>query len=238
MPNRAATASARWRAAARARSLAGPGLGDQAAFEIEPGEAPALRPSGERHDPVGNPSVDQRLGADDAAGAPGTGDDDQSVGRVDEIAEAVHEFRPRAADRARDVKARIFLDRPAVEHGNPCVRAPQPVQFRGRDRRSGEFVLDDFREPFARNVGARKQRMAGCRPSCGAAGQNVEAVVAEPREASRGLCGDAVHVVQQHYPARPSRHETGDFGLQPAVGQVYREKRVTRTVLTLLAYVE
>ena len=99
-------------------------------------------------------------------------------------------------------------------------------------------MLDDFGKPFARDVGARKQRMAGGRPGCGAAGQNVDAAVAEPREAARRLCGDPVHVVQQNDPARSPRHETGDFGFQPAVGHVYREKRVTRTVLTLLAYVE
>ena len=200
IPNLAATA------AATARRLDGviadgaePGRGP--CLNLQPCEAPALRPAGKRCDPVGHPGVDQRLRADDAPGASGAGYHDQGFGQVDEVAEAMDQFGARAGDRSRDVKAGIFLDRPAVEHDDPLSRAPQTVQLRGRDRRDGVLVLDNFGEGFARDITAREQPIARRRPGRRTAGQFLKVGVAELGKAARCLGRDAIRIIQKDDPA-------------------------------------
>ena len=93
-------------------------------LEFQTSEAPALRTACEGENAVGNPCVDQRLRADDAAGASRTGHDDQSFGRVDEVGETVDEFGSRAGNRAWHMKPLVFVDGSAVEHRHPFTRAP------------------------------------------------------------------------------------------------------------------
>ena len=208
------------------------------ALQVQPGEAPALGPAGQRHHPVGNPGIDQRLRADDAAGAPGAGDDDQGLGRRDEIGKTMNQLRAGAGEGARHVKPRIFIERAAVEDGDLLPRAPQPVELLGRDRRGGEFVLDDLGKSLARDIGAGKQPIPSGRPRRGTTLQHMDIVVAEAFEPACRPLGHAVSLIKEDDPTRAPRHQAQDLGLQPAVGDVDREQRMTRSVLALLAHIE
>src|SRR5438876_4155532 len=68
--------------------------------------------------------------------------------------------------------------------------------------------------------------------------QHMDVIVAEPFEAPRRLSRHTIGVVHQHDTARAPRHQTRDLRLQPAVGNVDREQRVTRSVLPLLAHID
>jgi hypothetical protein len=66
----------------------------------------------------------------------------------------------------------------------------------------------------------------------------MDLAVAEPVEAARRLLCDAVRIVDKDNPAGTPRHEAYDLGLQPAVRDVDREQRMTRSVLAFLAHIE
>jgi hypothetical protein len=66
----------------------------------------------------------------------------------------------------------------------------------------------------------------------------MDVAVAELGEAARRLLCDAVRIVDEDDPAGMPRHEACDLGLQPAVRDVDREQRMTRSVLALLADIE
>jgi len=51
-----------------------------------------------------------------------------------------------SATAAGDVKARVFVERPAVEDDDVVARAAPPVELGGADRRRAELVLDDLGE--------------------------------------------------------------------------------------------
>ena len=208
------------------------------ALQFKPGEPPTLGPALQRDDLVRHTGVDQRLRADDAARAPGAGDDDQRVPVRHEIGEAIDQLRARAGLRARHVKAVEFLDRAAVEHDMLGAVAAHPVELGGGDMRRVAGDLDEFGESLARHVAARKQRVARHRPRRDTAGQAVDIVIAERGEPSRRLVGDAVIAVEEDDPGRFARHQPQDFELEPAIGQIDREQRMAVAMRPLLAQIE
>ncbi len=90
-----------------------------AMFEILFCQSPADGTVAQRHHLVADPGIDQRLGADDRAGAAGAIDDDGGVGIGRRHTGAQHQFAAGHADRARDVHGGIFVEPANVE--NPDV---------------------------------------------------------------------------------------------------------------------
>ena len=180
MPNRLTTSSARRRAASAAALLTGASARPGIALQLQPREPPRLRPALQRDDPVRHAGVDQRLRADDAAGAAGAGDDDQRIRVGHQIGEAMHQLGAGAAHRARHMKAVELLDRTAVEHRQLRPLAPDPVEFVGGDMRRVPVDLDDLGKGLARHVGARKQRMPCSLPGRHAARDDMHGGIAEP----------------------------------------------------------
>ena len=208
------------------------------ALQLQPGEPPGLRPALQRDDPVRHAGVDQRLRADDAAGAAGAGDDDQRIRVGHQIGEAMHQLGAGAAHRAGHMKAVELLDRAAVEHRDLRALAPDTVEFGGGDVRRVPVDLDDLGEGLARHVGARKQLVPFSLPLRHAARDDMHGGIAEARQPPRRLFGDPVAAVDQHDPARAPRHQPADIEFEPAIRQVDGEQRVPGAVLTLLAHVE
>ena len=133
--------------------------------------------------------------ADDAAGTPGAGDDNRRIRVRHQIGEPEHQFGAGTGDRARHVKARVFVERPAVEHDDVFAGPPPAVELGGRYRRRAIIMLDDLGKSLARHVGAGKQRVAGRRPGIDPARQDMDGAIAQRHEPARRLVGDAVAVV-------------------------------------------
>ncbi|KAG1083418.1 hypothetical protein G6F40_014774 [Rhizopus arrhizus] len=80
-------------------------------------------------DTVRNAGVDQRLRADDAAGAAGAVDHHKGLGIRRQLADAVDQFRPRQAVRERQREVVEFLRREAVDHDDIVAARHALVQF-------------------------------------------------------------------------------------------------------------
>ncbi len=149
-----------------------------AAVGHQAGERPAHRAVAQRHHLVRQAGVDQRLRADDAAGAAGAIDDDQRVGRGRDVVDAQHQLGARHVGGARDRDALEFVERPAVDHDHVGAAAHQAVELLGGDARRIAGVLDVLAERLARHVDAGEQLEAGLLPGGDAAVQIGEVGVA------------------------------------------------------------
>ena len=102
-----------------------------AMFEILLGEGPADGAVAQRHHLVGDAGIDQRLGADDRAGAAGAIDDDGGRGIGRRAAGAQHEFGAGHADRAGDVHGGVFVEAADIEDGDIGLARDQGRDFVG-----------------------------------------------------------------------------------------------------------
>jgi len=178
------------------------------------------------------------LRADDPAGAPGAGDDDRRIRIRHQVGEPQHQLGARAGDRPRHMKARVFVERAAVEDDDVLAGPPPPVELGGRHRRRPVIMLDDLGEGLARHVGAGKQRMAGRRPGIDPACEDMDRAIAQRHEPARRLVGDAVAVIDQHHRAGMPRHQLPDDQFEAAVRHTDREQRMPGAVLPLFADIE
>ena len=169
-------------------------------FEVEPGEPPGLRPAFERHDRVRDPGGQKRLRANDAAGPPGAGDDDQRVGLRHEVGNAQHQLGARAGDRPRYVKPGVFVERAAVEHDDLLAGLAPPVELGGGDRWRPVIMLDDLGKRLARHVAAREERVMRT-PGGDPALEEMDLAIAEPGQPARRPVGYTVAIIDQHHPA-------------------------------------
>ena len=130
---------------------------------------PAHRAVAQRHHLVRQAGVDQRLRADDAAGAAGAIDHHQRVGRRRDVADAQHQLGARHVGGARDRDALEFVERAAVDHHHVGAAAHQAVELLGGNARRVAGVLDVLAERLARHVDAGEQLEAGLLPGGDAA---------------------------------------------------------------------
>ena len=129
--------------------------------------------------------VDQRLRADDAAGAAAAIDDDRGVGRRRQIGKAIDQLGARHADRGRDAVVVVLLVGAAVEDRDVGAAVDQLLQLgRGDPRRAG-LVLDHLGERLAGHMDAAIEAIAGGLPGGDAALQHRDIRDSRARSCAR-----------------------------------------------------
>ena len=206
--------------------------------DLEPGEVPRHRAVLQRHDPVAEPGIAQRLRADDAARAAAAIDDDRRIGRRHQVGEAIDQLGAGYADRARNAVVLVFLIGPAVEDRDIGAAVDQGFQVgRGNPRRAG-LVLDDFGERLARDVHAAIDAVPGRLPGRDAAVEHRHIRIAERSHAPGGEQCRTVAVVAPHDSGGAARHQIVDEQFQPAQRHARRQQQVAPAENALLARVE
>ncbi len=139
-----------------------------------PGQGPAdgaVTQGGHR---VGHAGIDQRLGADDAAGAPGAVDDN-ARGRIRrQFTGAQHQFGTGHADAGGDAHGLVFLEAAGVEHHHVGVAVEQRLHFFGGQGRRVTLAFHQFAKGLARHVHVNEQLATGAAPAVEAAFEQAD----------------------------------------------------------------
>ena len=183
---------------------------------------PAHGAVAQRHYSVRHAGIDQRLRADDAAGAAGAVDDNEGIGRGRDVVYAQDQFRARHVDAGRDRDARIFVVGAAVEYHHVGAGAHVRVELVGADRGRAAGMLDEFAECLARHVHAGEQLEAGGFPGGGASGKIRQVGIAGAGEDFGGARAKPVIIVDQHDAGGAARHQAGEAQLEPAQRHIAR----------------
>ncbi len=157
----------------------------RAVFELPARQRPADGAVAQRHHLVGNTGIDQRLGADDRAGAAGAIDDDGGRGIGRGAAGAQHQFGAGHADRARDVHGRIFVEAPDIEDLNIGFGCDQISDFVRRERRRVATMFDQFAECLGVGIHILENFVTGVAPALKSAIELSDVGVAERLELFR-----------------------------------------------------
>ena len=139
--------------------------------DVEAGQMPVLRPVFQGHHSVGNAGVDQRLGADDAAGAAAAIDDYRRIGRGRQIGETVHDLRAGHAHGAGNTVAVELFVGARVEDRDIGAVVDQRFQILRGNPWCRRLMFDDFREGLAGNMDAAIDVKTGFLPAGDAAFQ-------------------------------------------------------------------
>ncbi len=202
------------------------------------GEAPAHGAVAQRHHLVRHAGIDQRLRADDAAGAAGAIDHHHSIRRRRDIAHAQHQLRAGYVGGGWDRYARIFVERATVEHDEIGFFAQQAFELLRRDIRRVICMLDEFTECLAWNVDAGEQLEAGRCPGIDAAIENRHISVAVARKDRCSAPGKPVIVVAEHNARRTAGHQLCKPQLEPAQRDRACEQQVALRKDQLLADID
>ena len=190
------------------------------------GQGPANGAVAQGRHRVGDAGVDQRLRADDAAGAAGAVDDD-ARGRVRcQLPGAQHQFGARYADAGGNAHGLVFIEAPGIEHYHVGVVVEQCLDFLCRKRRRVALAFHQFAEGFAWHIDVDEQLATGVAPTVQSVFKQADIEVAQVLQA---LSGDARQtfaiVVDGHLgiaPWNPRVH----LQLKFRQGNIGREQRV------------
>ena len=150
------------------------------------GECPADRAVAQRTDRIGKPRVDQRLRADDAAGAARAIDDHAGFRARCEIGDAKHEFRAGTTDRGRDAHGLVFVKTTRVNDHDVRPGVDQRLHILGAERRRVPDGLNQFAKGLARDIDVAKNLAAGCDPALQTVTKHRDVRVAQRPQAHGG----------------------------------------------------
>ena len=163
--------------------------------ECLPGQGPADGAIAQGRHGVGYAGIDQRLGADNAAGASGAVDDDAG-GRVRrQLTGAQHQLGAGHADAGGDAHGLVFVEAAGVEHHHIGLAVEQGLHLFGGQGRRVAFTLHQLAEGLARHVDVDKQLATGVAPTVQAALQQADRGVAQRNQALGGAAGEPFAVV-------------------------------------------
>ena len=181
-------------------------------LEIPVCERPADRAVAQRHHLVGDAGVDQRLGADDRAGAAGAIDDNGGLRIRRSAARAQHQLGARYADRARDVHGGVFVEAADIEDLNVGAISDQGADFLGGQRRRVAAMLHQLAKGLGIGIDVLEQFITGLFPALQPAIELADIGVAQGFQTIRSLRHEAFTVIvedDRYVLARQPR-----FGLQ------------------------
>ena len=111
------------------------------------------------------PGIDQRLRADDRAGAAGAIDDDGGLGVRRGAAGAQHQFGAGHADRAGNVHGGVFVEPPDIEDLHIGFAGDQASDLFRAQRRRMPAMLDQFAKRLGVGIDVLEQFIAGRLPA-------------------------------------------------------------------------
>ena len=126
---------------------------------------------------MGDAGVDQRLGADDAAGAPCAVDDDLRGGAGRQFGNSQYQFGTRHTDAPRDAHGLVFVEAAGVEHHHIGLVVQQRLHLFGRQRRGMAHAFDQLAKGLARHVHVMEQLATGGAPAGQAAFEQCDIAV-------------------------------------------------------------
>ena len=208
----------------------------RAVFERVLGQRPPDGAVAQRNDLVGDAGVDQRLRADDRAGAAGAVHDNGRLAIRRGLAGAQDQLGAGHADRARNVHGCVFVETPDVEDGNVGAGRYQRGDVVGRQRRRVSAGLDQFTKGFCVGIDVLKEFVACVLPGLQPAAERANVAVAQRRqrlargghEAFASIVEDNRHILArqpclgfERDPVR--RHVRGEQGVAGGKGRLMSE---------------
>ena len=182
--------------------------------------------------------VDQGLGADNAARAPGAIDDHQSIRGWREVVNTVGELCTGNADAVGNV-AGVVLDHGAtVEDHHILVLVHHLFQLVGGHRRRLVLELDILSERLAGDVDAAEYFQPCCPPGFDTAIEHTDILIVEGQKSLRGaLCEPFTAVANDDLRRSARNHDVGEK-LQAAERHAARVKNVCLTEAQLFACIQ
>ncbi|MNI41801.1 hypothetical protein D3C73_960630 [compost metagenome] len=175
-----------------------------AVLQLLAGQGPADGAVAQGRHRVGDAGVDQRLRADDAAGAACAVDDD-ARGRVGgQLPCTQHQFRPRYADAGGDAHGLVFVETPSVEHHHIGVAVEQRLYFFSGQRGCVALAFHQLAKGLAGHIDVDEQLTTGAAPTVQPALEQAHMAVAKIHQALRGDARQTFAiVVDRHLGAAP-----------------------------------
>ncbi len=206
--------------------------------ECLPGQGPADGAVAQGRHRVGDAGIDQRLGADDAAGTPGAVDDDMR-GRVRrQFTGAQHQFGAGHADAGGDAHGLVFVETARVEHHHIGLAVEQGLHLFSRQGRRMPFAFDQFAKGLAGHVDVDKQLATGTPPTVEPTCQLADLGVAQRNQALSGTLRQPLAVVVDGDLGVSTRNSRIHLQFQLGQRDVRREQRVRLGKRRLFTHVE
>ncbi|MQM39700.1 hypothetical protein KBTX_03731 [wastewater metagenome] len=202
------------------------------------GELPAHGAVAQGIDRVGHAELDQRLGADDPAGAPGAVDHDGGIRVRDQRFQAHGQLHVGAAACPGDAHAPVFRRRPRVEEMEALAVADTGGKLRRVDHRRVPAHLHQLAEGLARHVDAGELAVAGAAPGAQPPFQSEHPPIAERPRPAHGEPGRGAALIGDHQRHTGVGDEPGQIELEAAVGQRHRPEGVAQAELAGFADVQ
>ena len=162
-----------------------------------PGQGPADGAVAQGCHRVGEAGVNQRLGANNAAGAPGAIDDNarRRIGR--QLTGAQYQLGSRHADAGGDAHGLVFVETARIEHHHIGLAVEQGLDLFGGQGRRVTLVLYQFAKRLAGYIDVDKQLATGPTPTVQPILQQADLGVAQCNQAFGGAVGQPFAVVVQ-----------------------------------------
>ena len=187
--------------------------------QVEACQAPRHGAALQRHHPVGDAGVEEGLGADDGAGAPGAVHHHGGGGIRCDVLDTVDQLAVGHAHGAGNGHARELCRGAPVQDDHVLAAPVHGRELLGLDTRGIEAVLHHLTKGLGRHVHPPEHLQARGAPGRVTAAHHVHLCVAHGFQACGGALRDAVAFVQQHRACAGPRHQLTDARLQQAVGQ-------------------
>ncbi len=208
------------------RAARGPALEPArlAVVQVLAGQGPAYGSVAQGGYGVGQAGVDQGLGADDAAGAPGAIDHDGGLRIGRQVRGAQDQLGPGYADPGGNAHGLEFVEPARVQHHHVGLGVDQGLQVFGGDGRGMAPGVDQFAKGLAVGIDVLEQLIARRPPALESALQRPKMTIAQLAQAF-GRGGDqALAVVIQHDRRVLAGDAAQDLQLQPAERQAGGEQ--------------
>ena len=192
----------------------------------------------QRHDPIRQTGIDQRLRADDRARAPGAVHHDQRIRVCCECGYPVDQLGSRTIECTGNVHHRVFAHRPGIDHQDVLTGIQLCLQIGRGDARRGITVLDILAERLAGHEHAGIQLVACRAPGTEPASQHMDVAIPETTQYTRRTLCERLVIIGQDDPRPGTWHQATDQPLEMRKRAGRGKEQVVLAVHTLFARIQ
>ncbi|SSL80526.1 Uncharacterised protein [Klebsiella pneumoniae] len=218
------------------RHLSGPGAGGAGGGIVLPlllvrqrlaGQRPADSAIAQGMDRVWHAGVDQRLGADDAAGASGAVDDNRRLRGGRQALHPQGQLAAGHADAAGDAHGLVLIEAPGVDDHHLLPAVDERLNLLGAERRCVTHAFHQLAKGFTGGVDVLKQLAAAAAPAGETLGQQGHILIAPGPQPFDGDLRQTLAVVVDGERGGEARYPPADLELQFAERQIDGKQRMS-----------